>query len=41
MAGSAVHSVRGLVALLGIESPGLTACLALGDAAAQAVQAED
>jgi L-2-hydroxyglutarate oxidase LhgO len=41
VAGSARHGARGLVALLGIESPGLTACLALGDAAARAVQAED
>jgi L-2-hydroxyglutarate oxidase LhgO len=40
IAGSATHGARGLVALLGIESPGLTACLALADAAARAVQAE-
>ena len=41
VAGSAAHGGRGVVALLGIESPGLTACLALGDAAAAAVRAED
>jgi L-2-hydroxyglutarate oxidase LhgO len=32
--GEAAHGLRGLVSLFGIESPGLTASLALGDAAA-------
>lgn len=32
--GGAEHGVRGLVNLYGIESPGLTACLAIGDAVA-------
>ena len=29
--GEAVHGLRGLVNLFGIESPGLTAALAIGD----------
>jgi len=36
--GPAVHGVKGLVNLFGIESPGLTSALAIGDAVVQALQ---
>ena len=35
VSGPAAHSVAGLVSLFGIESPGLTACIVLGDHVAQ------
>lgn len=37
MQGPAQHGVPGLVNLYGIESPGLTSCLALGDFVAHVV----
>jgi L-2-hydroxyglutarate oxidase LhgO len=36
--GPDVHGVKGLVNLFGIESPGLTSALAIGDAVVQALQ---
>ena len=39
--GEADHGVRGLVALLGIESPGLTSSLAIGSAVAQRIAKSD
>jgi L-2-hydroxyglutarate oxidase LhgO len=36
--GPAVHGMTGLVNLFGIESPGLTSSLAIGDAVVDALQ---
>ena len=38
--GSDVHGVKGLVNLYGIESPGLTSSLAIGEAVAEMVERE-
>ena len=38
--GPRTHGVAGLVNLLGIESPGLTSCLALGEAVREVVLAD-
>jgi L-2-hydroxyglutarate oxidase LhgO len=38
--GPAQHGVPGIVNLLGIESPGLTACLAIGDYVADLINQE-
>ena len=37
--GPAVHGIAGLVNLFGIESPGLTSCLAIGETVAALLQA--
>jgi len=41
IAGPESHGVTGLVNLFGIESPGLTACLAIGDAVAAILRSDE